>query len=257
MNEEYLAACLAELLGQDTQLSYGLNYRPGQPPQQVSVEHKVQPWIDLIFIINNGKFKIAKPKVSRMHQYNYASHDIKKHYITLAASISYKGKKINLHNPEDLDFKFDFTAHSPPHRRTPNILNTVKCGRINDHIVRTKVYDYIYDICQPNLTNFADAYKKAWQDAINNAEQIINAHFAIIGDERRAKLRENLAKFLKNSDFIEMDEQLILTLFRQTYQSLELFASFIHKNRQDAEMATLEDIETAQELAKVMQVQDA
>jgi hypothetical protein len=243
---------LAELLSQDVAVLYDFNRHL---PSQVPVKHEIQPWVDLVNIICNGKFKINKPKISRMRQSGYVSHYIRKHYITLSATLSCKGKKINLHNPEDLDFK-DFTSHDPPHRRVPNILSIIKCGYINDGIVRTKIFDYVYDICQPNLTNFVNIYKKVWQNTILHADEIIEAHFNKIGDVSREKLRKNLAKFLKNSDFIDMNKELIMILLGQSYQSLELFASFAHRYRQDAQMITTEDIETAQELAKVMQVQE-
>ena len=248
---------LAELLGQDKSTSYP-NWSPKQQgPVHAPVEHKIQPWIDLINLINYGKFKINKPKVSRMRFGSFAHHPIRNHYITLSATLYNNSKKINLHHPDDdLNFKYDYTSHSPPQRRIPNITTFIKCGHINEQSVRTTVFDYIHECCQPNLTSILNEYEEAWQNTIKNADKIIEAHFSKISDVTREVLRANLAKFLKNSNFIDMDKELIMTLLGQTYKSLEEFSNFVHKNRQDAEMATIEDIETAQELAKVMQVQE-
>lgn len=245
-------ADLKKLLDEDKVVDYSAPIFPTGIRPYKKVGHEVEPWFNLINIINNGKLKIAKPKVGRICQGAYIRHYIDKHYITQSASLSYKGKKVNLHHPADLDF-----GVSSRYRSMPNVARGMKCEYIQESDVRDKVLDYIVECCEPNLSYLKNEYDKAWQNTVDNAKQIMSDYFNLVGGNNRARLRENLAKFLKDSNFIEMNDETILTLLSFPYGQLELFANFIHRNRQDAVIATAEDIETAKSLAKVMQVQDA
>lgn len=220
------------------------------------VVHSIEGWVGLIDLINNGKFKIKEPAVSKTRGSNYgAVKPIGNYYIAQSAVLSYKKKKITIRDPEFLNFKQIHNDYDN-RRKFPVICESLKLTRVFNKDILEKVLDYVHDSCQPRLKDLHDEYANAWNQTLAQSENVLNAHFAKIGDDSRAKLRDKLSNFLKDSKILDMDDDVILTLLGQTYNSLIAFSNFVHTNRHEIQMATVEDIEVAKDLAKCAQVID-
>jgi hypothetical protein len=252
MDKQHLADLLSEIKDE-----YGGVRTP--------VTHDAQPWFDMIEFIDGGILKVNPPKVSKIRSAYKNSFECKRHFVVQSVTISFKGKKRNFSDVNS----FSVAKTVERYRWVNGVQTIVKVHEIPSALIwgfnlnyfyqvetADRVAKYLIENC-PNFAKFNGLFVEAWNNTKLNAESIVDKHFAVVGDDSRAKLQTNLAKFLANSKLLGMDNYAILTLLHQSYQSLVDFSIFARDNRHASQMATIEDVETAQDLAKCFQVNES
>lgn len=213
--------------------------------------------IGFVEFIQNCRLKIGKPKVTKIHgEWTKKTIKCKNRFITPNVTLVHGKKKVVVTNPEH--FK-------PVSDRLPSILCHSLIER-NYNIYTQQYHNELSfsafplfkETVGPKWDELVAQIDKVWTDVTSNADKIMSEFMDANLSGERDILREKLVKvFSSTKKLIDASPEAILEIFKLGAVEIEALRSFASRNKSDIHIADVEDILTAQELAKISSVHES
>jgi len=201
--------------------------------------------------------QIEKPRVyksKRGGHYNFMHRGL---YIKPMITLVTDGRKIEVENKEFLSTtSIDRYAGGKqvPRDQIPwlasrhfNIYASSYSFNMDDVLIRALMED-----CGDSIKRIHEAICKEYDDVESKLDSIVNEHRDRHGERDRKKLQEKLATTLRRTQgLIEADPASVLAVFKLGWKEIEILMKYAKKNKHEVDLAELEDIQEAQNIAKI------